>query len=209
MFVFEKEDAVWFLVRRGEPCKREAAVDPSGSASVFYRPAVYDVLRYDFSSGELSVSAGSSKKILELHRLAFGRHLFGDEAYFADRKGLFTLDPLQVNGSESLACGDIEGLESVILKEIRIHWGGPESEIEIRRATDLFRAFERRNRTIPEAARIVAAKFAMTFGDSKTARSVTISSSNRTSFTRDSDSPLVEEWMVNRGFTVADDDAPA
>lgn len=209
VFVFEKKDAVWILVRRGEPCKREAAVDPTGSGSVFYRPAVYDVLRYDRPAEELSVSAGSSKKILELHRLAFGRHLFDDEAYFADRKNLFTLDPLQVSGPESLACGDVEGLESVILKEIRIHWGGPENEVEIRKATDLFRAFERRNRPISAAARIVSAKFAMTFGDSKTARSVTISSSNTTSFTRDSDSPLVEEWMVKRGFTVADADAPA
>lgn len=208
VFVFEKKDAVWFLVRRGEPCKREAAVDPAGSGSVFYRPAVYDVLRYDLPSGDLSVSAGSSKRILDLHRLSFGRHLFGDDAYFADRKDLFTLDPLQVDGPESLACGDVEGLESVVLKEIRILWGGPDNEVEIRRATDLFRALKQRNRSIHESARIVAAKFAMTFGDSKTARSVTISSSNRTSFTRDSDSPLVEEWMVKRGFTVADTDAP-
>ena len=209
VFLFEKTDAVWILVRRGEPCKREAAVDPAGEGSVFYRPAVYDVLRYDLSSGELSASAGSSKKILELHRLAFGRHLFNDEAYFADRKNLFTLDPLQVSGPESLACGDVEGLESVVLRELRVLWGGPENEVEIRKATDLFRAFERRNRSIPATARIVSAKFAMTFGDSKTARSVTISSSNTTSFTRDSDSPLVEEWMVKRGFTVADDDALA
>lgn len=207
VFVFERESEVDILVRRGEPCKREASVSTTGSTSVYYRPEVFDVIRFDRQSRELSISAGSSRRIHDLHREKVGLHLFGRPDYFADKKAIFTLDPLRELGSESLACGEVEGMESVVLREIQLYWGGPEKQVEVRRASDLFRALERKNRVIPAKVRITKAKFQVRFADSKTPRTIAITNSNQTSFTRDSDAELVETWMVKRGFTLADGDA--
>ncbi|RMH00002.1 MAG: hypothetical protein D6705_01635 [Deltaproteobacteria bacterium] len=209
IFVFERGDEVWMLVRHGDPCKREGALSESGSSSVYYRPEVYDVLRYDRRTRELSVSAGSSKKIYTLYREKIGLHLFGDELHFPAGKTKFTLDPLKVDGEDALVCVDVDGMESVVLRELHYYWGGPEHEVEIRRASNLFEAFKRRNRRIPDSARIVKGKFEVKFTDSKAKRMVTITNSNVTSFTRDSDASAVEDWMTKRGFALVADGADA
>lgn len=202
VFVFEKREAVWILVRRGDPCKREASLSAAGSGSVYFRPEVFDIVRYDAKTDELSMSAGGSRRIYDLLREKIGLHLFGDAGHFAADAVIFTLDPLRVAGEEALTCVDIEGLESIVLREIKIAWGGAEHEVETRRANDLFRAYERRHARIPDTARIVQAKFQVTFSDSKTPRMVTITNSNKTTYTRDSDAAVIEEWMVKRGFTL-------
>jgi len=209
VFVFERPEEVWMLVRHGDPCKREGAHEASGSSSVYYRPEVFDVLRYDHRTGELSASAGSCKKIYDLYRATIGLHLFGSELHFPAGKSKFTLDPLRVDGEASLVCVDVDGMEEVVLQEIQYYWGGPEHEIEIRKASNLFSALKRRNRTIPDNARITMAKFQVKFADSQTPRKVNITSFNRTSFTRDSDAAAVEAWMVKRGFAMVVGEADA
>ncbi len=209
VFFFERGDEVWMLVRRGDPCKREGALSSSGSSSVYYRPEVFDVLRYDRRTRELSVSAGSSKKIYAMYRKTIGLHFFGDEKHFSEGKAKFTLDPLKVDGEDALVCVDVDGMESVVLRELHYYWGGPEHEVEIRRASNLFEAFKRRNRRIPDNARIIKAKFEVKFTDSKAKRVVTITNSNVTSFTRDSDASAVEDWMTRRGFALVSDGADA
>ncbi len=44
VFVYVKEDFVWFLVRHGEPFTRESIIKDGKSKSLFYRPEKYDVL---------------------------------------------------------------------------------------------------------------------------------------------------------------------
>ncbi|MBC8465835.1 hypothetical protein H8D57_02315, partial [bacterium] len=88
----------------------------------------------------------------------------------------------------------------VRLKELQFYWGGAEKEIEIRKANDLFAAFHSRDHDIPEKAHIIRASFLVKFRDSKTARTVTIKSSNIALYTRDSDASVIEEWLMKRGF---------
>jgi hypothetical protein len=209
VYVFERPDEVWLLVRHGDPCKREGALEKSGSSSVYYRPEVFDVIRYDRASGELSINAGSCKKIYDLYREKLGLHLFGDALHFPAGKARFTLDPLRTDGQDSLVCSDIDGMESVVLKEVQYFWGGPESYSEVLKASDLFAYWTRRNRKIPEKARISRAKFQVKFSDSKTPRMVAITNSNVTSFSRDGDASAVEAWMAKRGFALATGDANA
>jgi hypothetical protein len=71
-------DGVWFLVRRGDPFKREGSIEKAGMTSVYYRPEKYDVLKYDQGLGELSVNAEGNKKLVALYRELFGELLFGD-----------------------------------------------------------------------------------------------------------------------------------
>lgn len=205
VFVFERLDEVWLLVRRGEPCRREGARVSAGSSSIYYRPEVFDVIRYGRRTGELSINAGGCKKIYDLYREKIGLYLFNDARHFSADKAKFTLDPLRAFGEESIVCSDIDGMESVALTEVEYPWGGPENEVEVRKASNLFEALKRRKKTIPDNARISRAKFEVKFFDSKTPRVVTITK-YRASFTRDSDaSTVVDAWLTERGFALVAD----
>ncbi len=210
IFAFTRPDEVWLLVRHGDPCKREGALNISGPSSVYYRPEVFDVIRYKQETGVLSINAGSCKKIYDLYREKLGLHLFGDALHFPGGKAKFTLDPLRTDGQDSLVCTDIDGMSSVVLKEVQYFWGGPESYSETLKASDLFAYWERRSRKIPERAHISRAKFAVTFNSSpKAPRTVTITNSNVTSFSRDGDATAIETWMALRGFAMAQGEVDA
>ena len=200
VFVYPKKDGIWFLVRHGEPYKREGSLKDGQPSSVFYRPEKHDVLVYDRALGEIRINA-RSKGEKDLYRRRFGQHLFGDEDFFPG-EGKYTLEPLRTDGAASLVCTDIEGMEAVKLKEIRFFWGGSEGEVEIRRANDVFSALEARQRSIPARARIIGASFQVKFSGSKAPRAVNIRPSNIAQYTRDSDSVVVEDWLMKRGFII-------
>lgn len=198
VFVFERDDGVWFLIRHGQPCKREGSLTESGTETVYYRPEIYDVLRYDQRTGELSMNA-ETKKIGQLYREKLGLYLFGDAAFFPGT-GKYTLQPILDDGEACLVCTDVDGIEWVKLKEIQIFWGGPENEIEVRKATDVFAVYRRRERSI--RGRLIRANFSVKFADSRTPRTVSIRPSNVASYTRDADAVLVEDWLARRGFAM-------
>ena len=97
MIVGEQEDGAWFLVRHGEPLKREESMQGTTPSSVCFRPLKYDVLVYNPNIGESQINACSPKE-KEMYRTALGKHLFGDECIFpgADK---YTLDPLRRDGA--------------------------------------------------------------------------------------------------------------
>jgi hypothetical protein len=198
LFVFPRTDGVWFLVRRGDPFKREGSIEKTGMTSVYYRPEKYDVLKYDQGLGELSVNAEGNKKLVALYRELFGELLFGDPKRFPNT-AKYTLAPLQDDGADALICSDVQGIDTITLKEVQILWGGPEGEIEIRRAKDLFEALKGRKKELPKG-RLVKASFLVKFTDAKTPRTVTIRPQNIASYTRDSDASVVEAWLTARGF---------
>jgi len=201
VFVYPKEDAVWFLVQHGEPFRREGSVDGRETGSVAYRPVKYDVLVYDPKSGELGVNAASVGE-KKLYRAQVGKHLFGSEDFFpGDAK--YTLDPLRDDGEASLDCDEIEGIEWIKLREVQFYWGGQYGEIEIRKASDVFAAYAARNRQLPSGGRLFKAVFQVKFEDCKSPRSVTIKTSNIAQYTRDHDSALIEQWLTARGFSIS------
>jgi len=203
VFAYPRDGEVWFLVRHGQPFKREGSLKGEESSSVYYRPEKHDVAVYNEELGELRVNAGS-KGEKDLYREKFGLRLFGSEDYFPGT-AKFTLEPLRHDGEASLVCNDIDGMEWAKLTEIRYYWGGAEGEVEIRKAEDIFAALRRRNGQIPGGTRprIVRATFKVKFADSKTPRSVCIRPSNITDYTRDDDGALVEQWLTKRGFILA------
>ena len=203
VFVYPKGDSIWFLVRHGDPFRREGSFDAGQASSVFYRPEKHDVLVYDPAVGEIRMHA-SSKGEKELYRASFGRHIFGDDDYFPD-DGKYTLDPIRRDGAASVVCTDVDGIDWVRLKEVQYLWGGAQREIEIHKADDLFAALEARGRGIPDSAPILRASFLVKFTDSKTPRTVTIRPSNMALYTRDSDADLVERWLQKRGFIEQDE----
>jgi len=196
----EKDDAVWFLVRHGEPFKREESIDGIKASSVYYRPLKYDVLVYAPQIGELRINA-RSKGEKQLYRTKFGKHLFGDEDIFPGTEK-YTLDPLRELGEDALALGDIDGIEWIKLREVQFFFAGNPWEVVTRKSDDVFALFKSRNKSFPEGGRIIRATFQVKFADAKTPRSVVIRPSNIAQFTRDDDSVLVEKWLEARGFII-------
>ena len=202
VFVYPKKDGVWFLVRHGDPYKREGSLNGDQPSSVFYRPEKYDVLVYEPAIGEIRMHAcGKGEK--DLFRRQFGLHLFNDEDFFPGVRK-YTLEPLRRNGEASIACTDVQGMEGVRLKEIHFFWGGAEKEVEVRKANDVFAAYTAKERTLPQRARIIRASFQVKFSDSKVARTVIIRPSNIAQYARDSDAAMVEDWLTKRGFILAE-----
>ena len=57
VFVYRKGDSIWFLVRHGDPFRREGSLEGSRASSVFYRPEKHDVLVYQPAIGEIRMHA--------------------------------------------------------------------------------------------------------------------------------------------------------
>lgn len=202
VFIFPRSDGIWFLVRHGEPLKREGALEGEESSSIHYRPEKHDVLVYDPLTGEIRINA-CSKKEQETYRSAFGLHLFGAADRFPGT-AKYTLEPLREKGEASLTCSDVDGMDWAKLKEIHFFWGP--DDIEIRKSSDYFALLKRKGRSMPEKARIIRASIQVKFTESKTPRTVTIRPPNIASYTRDDDAAIVERWLTDRCFIRA---APA
>lgn len=201
VFPFVKDDAVWFLIRHGEKLRREGTIENGESSSVFYRPEKYDIVLFDRVLGELAVHAGAKGEVAE-YRRAFGQRLFGDGAIFdADARSRFTLAPIIGRGPECLVCSDVDGLESVRLTELRWRHDSQRLHVEIHQSDDVFAALEEAHSPIPPSATLLKAVFKMKFRHAERERSVTVKPPNAAVFDRESDAPVVHDWLVRRRFT--------
>lgn len=198
----ESGDMICFVIRHGDLFKREGAVGTDGGdEKVLYRPERYDAVAYHRRHGELRIN-GRTKGEKDLYRRMIGTHLFGDENFFPKNQPRYTLEPLRQDGKASLACLDVEGIERITLLRLVFNWGGKRSEQETRQADDLFSLYEEKGIPFPPEPEIRSATFEIKFTDSKSPRRVTVRPPNIASFTRDGDSPLVEEWLRKRDFVV-------
>ena len=202
VFVYVKDDFVCFLVRHGAPFTRESIIKEGESSSLFYRPEKFDVIVYNPATGEIRMHA-KSKGEKELYRTMFGLHFFGDKEFF-DGKSKFTLEPLREDGEDSLLCEDVEGMDWVRLKEVQIYRGGTFKDVEIRKSEDLFASLRAQERILHAGGDLIKASFLIKFSDSKSARTVVLSSGNRAQFKRDDDAEILEEWLIQRGFIIND-----
>jgi len=201
ILTYEQDDALWFLVGHGEPFKREECFNGDQPSCVCYRPLKYDVIVYHRSIGELQINA-RSKTLKNLYRKLIGQHIFSNDNFFPGT-AKFSLEPLRQQGRDALNCLDVDGMEWVRLREVRLFWGGDQSVLTIRRADDLFEAWKVTNKSIPAAPRLVGAVFQVKFADARKPRSVIIQPSNIARYTRDADSALVERWLGRRGFLIS------
>lgn len=198
VFAYPRDDEVFFLVRHGEPFRREESLDGEETGSVCFRPLKYDIVAYQPKIGELRINARSPAQKAQ-YRRQFGRHIFGSCDYFpGDCK--YTLEPLRQFGEASLICADVPGIDWIRLREVHLYWGGPSKEVEIHKADDVFEALNDRHTQFPTPTRLIRAKFAFKFADSRKPRLVTIRPSNIAQYTRDEDCDLVEQWLRLRGF---------
>jgi hypothetical protein len=195
---YPKDKECWFLVRHGLPCKREGVFKDGKPESVFYRPQKHDVVVYDIENAELRMNCCGVREMQEFQR-AFGLYLFSNENFFPG-EGKYTLTPLVEKGRNCLACGEVDGIESVTLKEVEFFYGGKPWQRIARRSDDIFSLVENELFKWPDPQRITRAGFEVKFKDSKKTRRVTIIGSNKAQYGRDGDAVTVEKWMKLAGF---------
>jgi hypothetical protein len=199
--VFTDSEPYWLLVRHGKTLERAGVMEKGETKGLVFRPMIYDVLIYDPRSGELRINT-TTKGERDLYRKQLGRHLFGNEDYFAVQVE-YTLAPLRDRGVEALNCEDVDGIDSIVLRQIELWHGGPLREVEIHRADDVFAAFAtRRSGGLPTSGALRCAKFNVKFTGAATPRIVTIRLPISTSYVRDDDSTILEGWMRKQKFLV-------
>lgn len=202
---FEEADEVWFLVRHGEIMSRAESISDDGRSGVLmFRPVKYDVVIYNRERHELRTNV-KSKWLLELYRRQFGKIIFDDEEFFAG-EAKYTFAPLRYSGIDALACPEIDEIEEIVLREIKVVLGtGDDAEYITHRAANLFERWARHKHGVPGGT-IICAEFAVRFANSRTPRTVTLGGTNRLIVSRDSDSDPVERWLSIRGFVLGSSD---
>ncbi len=204
ILVYPKDKECWFLVRHGLPCKREGVFNEGKSESVFYRPQKHDVVVYDIENAQLRMNCCGVREMKEFQK-AFGVHLFNNENFFPG-EGKYTLTPLVEKGRNCLACGEVDGMLSVTLKEVEFFYGGKPWQRITRRSDDIFTLVEKELFKWPNPERITRAGFEVKFKDSNKTRRVTIIGSNKAQYGRDGDADMMEKWMKLAGFILTKTD---
>jgi hypothetical protein len=207
VFIFPRagEREIWFLVRHGMAMCRQGTYDNGESSGVYFRPEKFDVVIYYYDLDVLAIHA-DSKWERDLYCKAFGKNVFGSEAYFAG-DGNYTLTPLRDKGSDVLDCAGSEGLDWVRLKELEVFVAGSQAASLSYKATDVFVYLAEAMIDLPRGF-LSRAVLQFKFKESKTPRSVTVRPPNRTGYTRDTDRLLVEKWLKEKGFILTPDIEP-
>ena len=200
--VIRKDSAgeIRFLVQHGQTCKREPSRKGKLSTCTFFRPEKVDVVILDVAHNEMRINAANIHDGRQ-YRALFGAHLFGDENRFVFIEK-YTLEPLRKDGVAALNCRDVEGIESVRLREIEYAWGGAFDHVEIHRAEDLFKALTLLSRDIEKGGRINRALFKIKLDGEKKARTVTIKAGNKSGYNRGEEATMIEDWLRARGFVL-------
>lgn len=199
VLAFPRGAKTWFLVRHGEPMRREGRHGDDGEAAIaYYRPQKHDVVIYDGETDELAVNAGTKGEI-QLYLSTFGRVLFENEEYF-DKSDRFTLDPLLEKGAAALENETVPEISRVRLIEIERFWGGQAKEKEVRKADDLFLAWGDDWSRRLSGGSIDRAVLKVKFDGDGKERTVAILPPSLARYDRDSDSDLIDRWLKDQGF---------
>lgn len=200
VFAYRNDTEWWFLVRHGQPCRREETMSNDQPGSICFRPRGHDVLVYDTVTGKLRAHTCSEREQRVLLR-AFGSCLFGNPDHFALRLQ-YTLKPLVESGRGCLACADIPGLERVDLVETEIF--NQAAMLAVRyRCRDLFSLVGKEFDWPSQVEHIRRAKFKIKFNGDKRARQLTIVPWNKVLYGREGDSTILKQWIWRRGFALS------
>lgn len=200
VFIHEYDDEIRFIIRRGGLYQREGSLDNEKPGSVHFRPMRFDVLVLNRSTGELRINA-ESDVATRMYRINLGLFLFGQREFFAERCERYTLDPIRRLGRACLASGDVPGIQRVVLKSVTIARNNPFGRRSTERGDDVFAALELDgDENILTEHVLVSASFKVFFANSKRSRTVVIKPPNGAQYERRDDGPVIERWLIARGF---------
>ena len=200
--VFPIDAEFWFLIRHGDTFARMPVAAKNRRVEILhFRPTKDDVVVYSAGRDEIRIHAGTMGE-RELYRGAFGSRLFGDRGYFCDRMA-YTLEPLRLDGMDSLDTRDVPGISRIVLREIEVAWDNSLNDVVIRKCDDVFAAAadrDRGRRAVPQSGRIRRAAFDFYFGDCRKPGKVQIRIPNMLRLGPRCEAGLVHEWISARGL---------
>jgi hypothetical protein len=164
------------------------------------------VLVYNPGSNSIRINASNVGERKEYAKV-FGGLFFGDEGYFTLGKK-YTFAPIK-SGRAAFADVEVEGIDEVVLREIRVYRGWDQHAVATVRADDVFELIEKELFPIGPNSLIQKASLDFLFsGDNDRPRTVKIVDENTASMARACDHALVEKWLDEAGFirSVDDDD---
>ncbi len=203
IFVCPAGRLTYFLIRHGAMLQRVPVHHDDGrTASVVFRPAVTDVVRYDQAAGELGLHLQKHTKWLsEAIRLSFSLRIFSiPHLFYGERR--YTLEPIQSRGEAAIDCAGHPSIDSVSLIELEIRYSDAVNGTITYGATDVFAFLLARklpvgDQPLPTAAKL---KFMLTDGAERTA---TIRAPNVAVYQRVGDDDVIGAFLQERGFVLA------
>lgn len=202
VFFFEYENEIRMLIRHGMPYKREGCIKNEQSDTIHYRPEKHDVLFYDLTDNEIAITASTNKKgQKEAYLEIIGRYLFDCPGYFLC-KPKYVLDPIRDDGTASLNCHDINGIDYIKLTEVVLFFDDDYGTKKILSSADVFASQNLYNVLMSSPADLACATFEVHFTGEKKPRSVTIMPPHNIKCGRDEDRLPVNEWLKARNFVL-------
>jgi hypothetical protein len=204
VFIYPGQDEVWFLIRHGDAYRRESAVEGYKSKGIVYRPEAFDVACYAPSIGELRIHA-KNKGEQDLYRRELGRLIAGNSSFFP---GLdkYDLSPIIYDGEKCLNVRDVEGIDWIMLTELRIERHKVHYKMKTTYAApNVFLALRDDNVQLLPNETITRAKFKVKYTGEDKPRTITITPPNKLQLTRDTDAMMIEQWLRKRGFTTSEE----
>jgi hypothetical protein len=112
----------------------------------------------------------------------------------------YTLAPLIEDGRDCLVCGDVEGMESVVLESVEFYYGGSPWQRITRKSDDIFSLVENEIIKWPAVERITAARFQLRLKNEQRAMPLTVRPCARSVGDCDGATLITEEWLRKRKF---------
>ncbi len=202
LFKFNDGELLTIAVRRGGTYRRESCIANGEPSTIQYQPIKYDFITIDLATWELRMTRGSKRDTVA-YRRAVGENLAGDPDFFNPNQPKYDLSRIMRDRRGCVMSTDLIGIASVDLVEIEVDYNDGISSRDTKKSADLFRAFDTQHFQLALGARITKARFAFTFDDAPNKkRTADVSIWNRLRCTRSSDSALVNEFLLKRGFVV-------
>jgi len=203
-----------FVVYHGEPFRRETKRNGKTMEPIYYWPNGQDLVVYNATYRTLRMNV-QARWQRTAYAQGFGQWLFGDMSLFQEEP-LYTLEPLLRYGRLALD-GRAFGIASTALVELHSMVDEDTNDVRIRRADDVFAAYEKElgpgeeGDFTPEQSGLfllfeeppVLAKFSVYFEASKRRRLVSIEAPSRAKYTQDDDGARVTKWLREAGFSLA------
>jgi hypothetical protein len=199
--VFPIAGEFWFTIRHGDLFTRAPKVERQRTEFLHFRPERDDVIVFDPLHDEIRVNARSPAE-RELYIREFGRHLRGDENYFAQRD-TYSLEPLRERGEEALCAEGLPGIRHIALRTLEVALDNHSGERWTREADDLFRCGNGSvwgNSFMPENGRLSRAVFDVQLADAGKIHPVEIRLPDRLKIGRGCDVTAVHQWLRERKF---------
>lgn len=200
---FPDDDVVRFLVRHGETLKREGVIQNDESASIIYRPEMFDAFHFDTTNGTLGMPNGPKWK-MELYRKSFGVILYNDANAFKPLP-LFSLEPLCVQGESALSCAMLRTVDSIRLSALEWEREGGNGICSYKNVDNIFAALRDDGHAFPTNG-ILKARFVVKFAEKEDERFFEIQGAHKVHFQRDTDLELLWAWLDEKGFIVDPDE---